>query len=173
MMPMRNASRGLEASLGVALILAVLALLAIPIAQVAGRQVPPPTRFEAIDVFVDSGQTPLAAYQIEIKEKAGSQGSARLVGIEGGAVAPYKAAPFYDPAALNEDALRDRIVIAAFSTDANLPTGKSRIARLHMQVSGAEPVFALKLMTAGAADGHKIEATATYAPADAGPGDGR
>src|SRR5690348_6437374 len=68
--------------------------------------------FAAIDVFVDPGQTPLGAYQLEIKAVAPANAAlepdVKLIGVEGGD-GVYKAAPYYDPAALHENQLRDRI----------------------------------------------------------------
>jgi hypothetical protein len=120
-------------------------------------------RFETVDVFVDSGPSPLGAWQVQIKALAGD---VKLVGIEGGD-GVYKDPPYYDAAALHEDQIRDRIIIAAFSTGPDLPTGKARVARLHVQVSGGGAEYSVKLMTAGSADGTKIEAKAMIA------GDGR
>jgi len=124
-------------------------------------------RFEVVDIFVDSGLVPLAAYQVEVRATAGD---VKLVGVEGGAHAAFAAAPFYDPAALHAGRMRERIVIAAFSTAGELPTGRTRVARLHVRVSGAA-AYSVKLETAGGVDGHKIDARASYAPADGGAGD--
>ena len=143
---------------------------------VSGGPHNPSPRFEAVDVFVDSGARPLGAWQVEIKAIFGNTGGAtvprsvKLVGIEGGEAAAYKQPPYYDPAALHESQIQERIVLAAFSTDvqgAGLPTGKTRVARLHVQVTGGagEPEYVVKLMTAGAADGSRIDAKATTAPA--------
>jgi hypothetical protein len=122
-------------------------------------------RFEAVDVFVDSGAAGLGAYQVEVKaeDAAGAAFKTRvtLVGVEGGVHAAYKDAPHYDPAALHEDQLQDRIILAAFNTGADLPTGRTRVARIHVQVEGPEPVFKVEMKTAATADGTKIDATAT------------
>jgi hypothetical protein len=127
-------------------------------------------RFEAIDIFVDSGAMPLAAYQVEVRAVAGD---VKLVGVEGGDHAAYKDPPRYDPKALHDGQFKERIIVAAFSTGAELPSGRVRVARLHVQVSGAEgPEYVVKLMAAGAADGHRIDAIVTHGPA-AGPGDTR
>lgn len=144
-----------------------------------GHQVEPVT-FAAIDVFVDAGRTPLGAYQVEVKAvappNAAAEPDVKLIGVEGGD-GVFKAAPYYDPAALHENQLRDRIIIAAFSTAADLPAGRIRVARLHVQVTGPAPTYSLTLMTAGAADGRKIDARVAYAPVEAdapgAPGDGR
>ena len=93
-----------------------------PANQGAGRQV----RFVPLDVLIDSGKTPLAAYQLEIQTPP----DVKIVGLEGGDPLPFRDAPYYDPAAL----MGNRVIIAAFSTDppASLPTGKTRVARLHL-----------------------------------------
>ena len=39
------------------------------------------TRFEAIDIYIDSGAQPLAAYQVELRA---TSGDVKAVGIEGG-----------------------------------------------------------------------------------------
>jgi hypothetical protein len=123
-------------------------------------------RFKAIDIFIDSGETPLGAYQVEVKADTPADGRATLpkvtlVGVEGGEHAAYRAPPHYDPAALHEDQLRDRIILAAFNTGADLPTGKTRIARIQVQVEGPDPVYSVVVKAAGAADGTKINATGT------------
>ncbi len=109
--------------------------------------------FGAFDVFVDSGAEPLAAYQVEIKD---TLGRARLVGIEGG-VEPYKPAPHYDPRAMQ----REHVIIGAFSTAEKLPSGKVRVARLHIMSEGGQPEFQVVLTTAGAPGGRKINANVT------------
>jgi hypothetical protein len=167
------------------ILVATLAAAALGWQQTGPTKLPieptnPGPRFVAVDVFVDSGATPLGAWQVEIKtvfgRAAGAHPTAKLVGVEGGEAAAYKQPPYYDPAALHESQIQERIVLAAFSTDVQgmgLPTGTTRVARLHVQVTGgAEPEYVVKLMTAGAADGTKIEAKATTAPAT-GTGDGR
>jgi hypothetical protein len=111
-------------------------------------------RFSAIDIFVDSGSTPLAAFQIEF---AATNGQVKIVGIEGGEHPAFRQPPFYDTKALQHE----RIIIAGFSTApaVDLPTGKTRVATIHCQVTGAElPGFVLKLQAAADARGTKITA---------------
>jgi len=116
------------------------------------------SRFCAVDIYLDSGSTPLAAYQVEF---AATNGAAKIVGIEGGDHAAFREAPFYDPKALQ----RERVIIAAFSTAAaeNLPTGKTRVATVHLQTTLKTPQFELKLQTAGDASGNKIAVQASFA----------
>jgi hypothetical protein len=113
----------------------------------------PSVRFAAVDVYVDSGHQPLAAYQCELNAV---RGGIKIVGIEGGEPAAFAEPPYYDPAAM----MNDRVILAAFNTGKQLPTGKSRIARVHVQISGdAEPQYELKLEAAASSDGQRISAT--------------
>ncbi len=86
-------------------------------------------RFVPLDVFVDTGSTRMAAYQLEVELR-----SAEIVGVEGGEPASFAAAPYYDPAALRGN----RIKLAAFSTAADLPSGRTRVAVLHVVESAGE-----------------------------------
>jgi len=115
-----------------------------------------PTRFEAFDIYIDAGATPLAAYQLELK----ATGDTKAVGIEGGESAAFSAAPYYDPAALHDGQAQERIVLAAFNTGNDLPAGRTRVARVHVQVSGAEPEWSVKVQSAGTGLGARIEAKA-------------
>ena len=135
-----------------ALLLCMVALAGAA-AQEAAPEAGPAVRFEAVDVYVDSGKGTLAAYQFEL---AAEVGEVKIVGIEGGDHAAFAEPPYYDPAAL----AHNRVIIAAFNTGADLPTGKTRVARVHVQVTGAaEPEYALKLHVAADANGREIEAT--------------
>ena len=112
------------------------------------------SRFRAVDIYVDSGSTPLAAYQLEF---AATNGVARIVGIEGGEHAAFRQPPFYDPKAIQHE----RVIIASFSTAAatDLPVGKTRVATIHYQTADTQPPqFQVKLQTAGDAQGNKIPA---------------
>ena len=62
-------------------------------------------RFRAVDVFVNSKDKPLAAYQLEFTASAG----VKIVGIEGGEHAAFKEAPFHDPKAIQQE----RVIIGA------------------------------------------------------------
>ena len=111
--------------------------------------------FRAIDVYVDSGNTPLAAYQLEFSV---TNVPTTIVGIEGGSPKAFREPPFYDPKAMQGE----RVIIAAFSTEApeHLPSGKTRVATIHIMTTGeARPAFNLKLQTAADPAGKKISAT--------------
>jgi hypothetical protein len=106
--------------------------------------------FYPVEVFVDSGERPLSAYQIEFTY----DGSAlTVVGIEGGED-PFGDAPYYDSAGMTGG----RIVIAAFTTDGNPPRGRVRVARLHLAEEG-RTVRELKarLIIAAGPDGARYE----------------
>ncbi len=134
-----------------------------PAPLLADDETPPPAadeaaqgvRFAWVDVFIDPGDVPLAAYQFEL---AAETGAFQIVGVEGGEHPAFAEPPYYDPAALADD----RIIIAAFSTDDDLPAGPMRVARIHVQIVGADtPDYVVKLTVAATADGTEIPATAT------------
>jgi hypothetical protein len=114
--------------------------------------VQPNVRFVPLHITIDSGDQMLAAYQFELKSTAGQ---IKIVGVEGGRHPAFKEPPYYDPAAL----ANDRIIIAAFNTGSNLPTGSTRIATIHLQIIGSvEPEYELELVVAADADGKEIPA---------------
>lgn len=114
--------------------------------------------FCAVDIFVDSGSAPLAAYQVRF---AVTNGSAKIVGIEGGEHPAFRQPPFYDPKAIQNEVA----ILASFNTApaAELPTGKTRVATIHLQTSRTvPPQFELKLQTAADAQGNKVSCTVSY-----------
>ena len=127
-------------------------LLLLLVAVSTGQQ---DVRFVAIDVFIDTNGQPLAAYQLELTATKG----ALIVGVEGGASAAFKHAPYYDPAALKGG----RIIIAAFTTDENPPKGRVRIARVHFQESGATK-YTARPITAAAPGAERIDVTIDVVP---------
>jgi len=148
-----HASKVFSAILGAAILGAALfAHGAQP--QVGDVQAAAPARFQAFDIFIDSGTTPLAAYQIEVKDTAGH---ASIVGIEGGESLAFSQPPYHDPRAIQNE----HVIIGDLSTAdaAALPTGPTRIARLHVMVQGGEPNWTAILMTAGTVNAARIDAT--------------
>src|SRR5437899_2149577 len=116
------------------------------------------SRFRAVDIYLDSKGAPLAAYQLEFSV---TNGVARIVGIEGGEHPAFRQPPFYDPKAIQHE----RVIIAAFSTAAatQLPTNKTRVARIHLQVTGAnQPQFYLKLQAAADSEGRNISTETVF-----------
>jgi len=159
--PVFSASRGracagllLMGAIGVVLGLSSVAIVrgqesaaSQPASQPASR---PAVRFSFVDVYVDSAGQPLAAYQFELAAKVGQ---VKIVGVEGGEHAAFRQPPYYDPAAL----ARNRIIIAAFNTGSDLPKGKTRVARIHLQITGErQPEYTIKLDVAASPDGQKI-----------------
>jgi hypothetical protein len=109
-------------------------------------------RFEAIDVFVDSGNQPLAAYQVEL---ASNTPGVEIVGIEGGEPAAFANPPYYDPRAMKNN----RVIIAAFTTGENLPAGRCRVARIHVQLQGpGVKEYKTKLSVSATTDGKRVPA---------------
>ena len=118
--------------------------------------VKPKVLFAPLHIYLDSGNKSLAAYQFELKA---ATGQIKIVGVEGGQHKAFKDAPYYDPAAL----ANDRIIIAAFNTGSELPTGRTRIATIHLQIIGeAEPDYEIKLTVAADADAKEIPAEITF-----------
>jgi hypothetical protein len=122
-------------------------------------------RFEAFDVYIDSGGIPLGAYQVELN--AGAESGVKIVGIEGGE-GVFAAAPYYDPKAIQND----RVILGALSTEQSLPAGRTRVARIHVIAVGAAEWRAV-LMAAGSADGQRINAKVQVEPAAAAEGAGK
>lgn len=118
-------------------------------------------RYQPIDVYIDSGDAPLAAYQVEVTV----DGDAIIVGVEGGDVPAFAAAPHYDPRAL----AGGRIIIADLDLGADLPRGRTRVATLHMRESGPPPTYHATLQAAADAGGTPIPATVSLEPEHGGP----
>ena len=149
--------------------LACLAILLMPprVSQ-ASRPIKEKVRFTPVHIYLDPGGKPLAAYQFElvcsVPVRAYSPGEdnasrrhyerqIKIVGVEGGDHPAFKDAPYYDPAAL----MNERIIIAAFNTGADLPTTRTRIATIHLQITGdAEPQYEVSLTTAAGATGENV-----------------
>ncbi len=138
----------LRASL--ALVLAVAFL-----APGASRSDEPAVRFAAVDVFVDSGDATLVAWQVEISY---DRAACALAGVEGGE-RPFAREPYYDPKGLTAG----RIVIADFTQVGKPRRGRIRVARLHLELRG-EPKLSVRLVTAATHGGAKIVAQAQLVP---------
>ncbi len=158
--------RGRNALGVVFLILALAALGAWQVAPEApragetdapARGQAPGVRFTHFDVFLDSGDKALGAYQVELRC---TTSNVTLVGIEGGEHGAYKEPPYYDPAALHNPR-GSRVILAAFNTGSDLPAGKTRVARIHVQVTGPAPEFVTRLVAAADGSGGPIEAAVT------------
>lgn len=127
-------------------LLLVLGLLtSVPAVPAPARQSVP--RFVVVDVYADTQGRPLAAWQIELHC---DPSQARIVGVEGAGARP----PYYDPAALEGG----RIILADFSTESSLPSGRVLVARVHFQETGS-PVYTPTLMAAAAPGGERFQPT--------------
>ena len=112
-------------------------------------------RFVPVHVYIDSGDVALAAWQVELKSITGN---AKIVGIEGGEHGAFKEPPYYDSAAL----MNERVIIAAFCTGSDLPRGRTRIATLHMQITGEGAAeYEVILKRAAGEEANEITATIT------------
>jgi hypothetical protein len=139
----------------------ILACLTLAAAMSVGslaqesNPIPLTPRFEAIGVYIDPHGKPLATYQCELTL---DQPDCTLVGIQGGDHPAFSQPPYYDPHAL----MANRIILAALSTDSDLPTGKTRVATLMVRVSGTlEPKYVARLQVAASADARPMDAEIT------------
>jgi hypothetical protein len=142
-----------------AIILTSVCVIVPVLAQQSGRDElspEPGVRFAPLHIHLDSGAKALAAYQFELKASAGQ---IEIVGVEAGEHKAFSEPPYYDPSAL----AKDRIIIAAFNTGQDLPTGRTRIATVHLLIKGdVEPKYELNLTVAADSDGEKIPAEITF-----------
>lgn len=130
--------------------LLLLAMLALP------AHASDSVEFRTVDVFLDASE-PVAAWQFQLAEKNSMM---TIVGVENGFSEVFSAAPYYDRDAVAGGSA-DRIIVADFSlADENqLPSGRFRIATLHIMLSGAgQPEFDLRLVTATTSGGDVIDA---------------
>ena len=133
-------------------VLASLLSLSALRAQPTSSIVTAPVRFGSVEIFVDPRGSALAAYQLEF---VADPARVALVGIEGGEHVSFRQPPYYDPAALN----RNRVILAAFSTNSDLPTSRTRVATLHVRISGDQtPTYSTRLITAADPQGRPIAA---------------
>lgn len=88
-----------------------------------GKQKLKGNRFVAVDVYVDVGEKKLAAWQVEIA----CDERATIAGVEGGEPIAFREPPTYDAKALASG----KIILAAF-TPGDAPSGRVRVARLHL-----------------------------------------
>ncbi len=144
-------------AVGYALAIAVATPLAL---GQAGRDATPAgaARFLAVDIYVDPLGKPLAAYQFELREAGGRM---LVVGLENGEHAAFGNPPLYDRAAIGAGRA-DRVIAASYSLlpPDQLPTTRTRVATIHMQIVGeSRPDFELTLIAAGDANARPIPAT--------------
>jgi len=88
-----------------------------------GKQRLKGNRFVTVDVYVDVGEKKLAAWQVEIA----CDERATIAGVEGGEPIAFREPPTYDAKAMASG----KIILAAF-TPGDAPSGRVRVARLHL-----------------------------------------
>lgn len=131
-------------------ILPLLILLAMPVHAADSIE------FRSVDIFLDSNE-PVAAWQFRLSDKNSMM---KIVGVENGESEVFPDAPYYDRDAVAEGSA-DRIIVADYSLadEHQLPTGRVRIATLHIMLSGpGKPEFDLQLVTATTWNGDVIDA---------------
>lgn len=118
----------------------------------------PSSRFTYVDLLIDPHGQPLAAWQVEFT--ADTPGVS-LVGVETGESSAYsKRPPYYDPAAL----AGHRIIVGDYSLDSTLPTTRTRVARLMLEIQGdAKPHYTTHLMAAANPEAQSIPADVSIA----------
>ena len=118
----------------------------LPVAAIAGD-----TLFYPVDIYIDTGESPLAAWQLEVIY---DDADISIVGVEGGD-RPFTEPPYYDHPGLTEG----RIILAAFSTERDVPSGRLWVARLHLmeEADGDGRIDYRLILTAGP-DGEPYEA---------------
>lgn len=108
---------------------------------IAIEQDAPTVRFAAVDIVLNLPDgAELGSYQVELAPLDNTPARLRVVGIEGGEHPAFKTPPFYDPQAIGNE----HVIIAAYSTAPDLPTGRSRIARVHYEITGRGELPALE-----------------------------
>jgi hypothetical protein len=123
------------------------------------NQPPAGIHFFGMDLWVDSGNEALAAYQVEITY---NHSAVKIVGLEGGQAGSYTNAPYYDQKGFESG----RIIVAAFTTDKDAPMGRTRVATIHIAVErNAAPDLTCKLMAAAKSGGQRISPGVELVPA--------
>ena len=116
--------------------------------------------FATVDVFLDS-ENPVAAWQFELDDRNGVM---QVVGVEQGEASAFTRVPYYDLDAVQRgDA--DRIIVADYTlADVNqLPSGRFRLATIHVMLRGDDADLNLNLVTATTYDGERTDARASFA----------
>lgn len=129
--------------------MSAFAALMLAVAVAAGQPHDAP-RFETVEIYLDPDGRALAAYQLEVVDRAGA---ARVVGVEGGEHPAFEQPPYYDPMALQ----REDVVLAAFHVGDDVPRHETRVATIHYAVAaGVEPRFEVHLQVAASPSGRDV-----------------
>lgn len=116
------------------------------------------TNFAVLDVYIDSQDQNLAAWQFELTD---TNKHMQVVGVENGEHSSFARVPAYDRDVIDQGNA-ERIIVANFSLAPSneLPRGQTRVASIHVRLDG-EPDYQLRLVNAGNAGGVSISATIT------------
>ena len=135
-------------------LVAILIVTVIPLA--AAQDI----GFATVDVFLESDE-PVAAWQFELN---GRDGVMKVVGVEQGDSDAFTRVPYYDREAVRLGEA-DRIIVADYTLAEvdDLPSGRFRIATIHVMLSGSKADLDLNLVTATTYDGVRTEAIASFA----------
>jgi hypothetical protein len=134
-----------------AVLIALLLMLFAP--GFATQDEEPGPRFVTVDVYIDTGDERLAAWQFEL---ACDEEQAKIAGVESGADKFQQDPPYYDPEARETG----RVIVGAFTLRPDAPKGKVHVARLHMMEEGpVVPEYGPKLIAAAAPGGKRIKVT--------------
>ena len=113
-------------------------------------------KFMAIDVYADSRDKQLVAWQLQLQYPE----TIKLISIENGESKAFDRLPDYN----KKLADKGRVVIAAFTTnDQAAPKGENRIMRLHIQYTGdKKPQFNISVLAAASPGGKRIPIKCRY-----------
>lgn len=113
--------------------------------------------FRTLSLVCDSGATPLAAWQLEMVLVDAQTG---VVGVEAGDSPAYPDPPTYSLRAGAEG----RFALAAYSLADELPSGRTRVATLHVASNTPEPRILLGKAVACDREGRRIPVTFELVP---------
>ena len=115
--------------------------------------------FATVDIFLDS-ENPVAAWQFELDDRNNVM---QVVGVEQGEAAAFTRVPYYDLDAVQRGEA-DRIIVADYTlADVDqLPSGRFRLATIHVMLRGDDADLNLNLVTATTYDGERTDAHASF-----------
>jgi hypothetical protein len=113
--------------------------------------------FAVYDLYIDSGENALAAYQVKIQDK---NAAIKVISVEGGTHPAFREPPFFDPKAIQKNVIK----LAAFRLEPTekLPQGKTHVASLHVALeTGAQPNLVVVVEAAAGPSGRKLRVEAS------------
>jgi len=125
-----------------------------------------PAYFATLDIIIDPQGKPMGAYQFELTSP---HAGFTVVGVEAGEHPAFNHGrpPYFDRTAQQQNT--DKLIVAQYALPDlaadKLPTGPVRVATIHVMLQGNphdEPDLTIRLITAGDAEGNKIDAAPSY-----------